>query len=52
MTEPVTGGAITVGCFEWVAHLVVCRYLDPAYWGLESRILQIDRAGRTGIPRS
>jgi two-component system sensor histidine kinase/response regulator len=23
MTAPVTGGAVTVGCFEWVTHLTV-----------------------------
>jgi hypothetical protein len=27
MTAPVTGGAVTVGCFEWVAHLGVATLL-------------------------
>jgi hypothetical protein len=31
MTAPVTGGAVTVGCFEWVAHLGVSRYCQPFF---------------------
>jgi|GEM_PF-5724909 hypothetical protein len=26
MTAPVTGDAVTAGCFEWVTHLTVSRY--------------------------
>jgi hypothetical protein len=29
MTAPVTDVAITVACFEWVAHLAVSRYCQP-----------------------
>jgi hypothetical protein len=29
MTAPVIGGAVTVGCFELVTNLGVCRYWQP-----------------------
>jgi hypothetical protein len=31
MTAPVTSGAVTIECFEWLAHLGVSRYGQPFF---------------------